>query len=506
MLKTKNYRHLLLVLSCSLASLAFASTQSTEHTNSTYAKYPKVDYGTGPKATIIKRGEYLTKIGDCIACHSNTQNGGAAFAGGLAINTPYGKVYAPNITPDKKTGIGQWTAENFYKAMTQGVAPDGSHYFPVFPYLYFSKMTKDDIMAMWAYFQAIPAVENEVKVNELSFPYNIRALQSVWKWLYFDKQPLRFVDHRGATWNRGNYIVNGLGHCSMCHTPINSLGAPKTKYFLTGAFVEGYWAPNITSYGLENATNQDLMRIFREDILMNDAGKVTGPMRQVNHDSLRHLTDNDIIAIATYLQTVKVARPYYVRPAKEVSLARGKYIYQRACVACHQEGEMGSPVIGNNRTWFERVRDKGITKLYRHTIHGFNQMPVRGGCVECSDEDVVSAVDYLIHKALTEQQKRQLKNPTPKKKPTIADGEAVYKMQCAGCHDMGRLGAPILGDKKVWKHIIKQNMDVLIANKMEGTDRYPPKGGCRYCTTSEVIAAIKYMVNESKSKGDYSLW
>jgi cytochrome c5 len=510
--KIKIYKQMItaLGLSCVLWTwgMAAPSVPKKAHTNSAYAHYPKVDYGTGPRAVIIKRGEYLTKAGDCIACHSDVQHGGKAFAGGLPIETPFGTFYSPNITSDKETGIGTWSAQDFYQAMHDGIRPDGAHYYPVFPYIYFNKMTKADILAVWAYFQAIPAVKQNNKGNDLLFPLNLRFGQYFWKALFyypFD-DPIQYIPHRGKAWNRGNYLVNGAGHCGMCHTPINFLGAPKRQYFLTGNFIEGYWAPNITHHGLSTASNMDLMKVFREDTLVNEAGRITGPMRQVNHDSLRHLSDSDIIAIATYLHTVKNLRPDHVHPAHELSLQRGKFIYQRACEACHQEGQMGAPIIGTQKSWFDRAREAGRITLYRHTINGYNQMPARGGCVECSDEDIESAVNYLLDVALSAEQKRDLKKPRTHKRATLVDGAAIYQTQCSACHDQGRLGAPILGDKKVWRRIINKNMDVLIRNKLKGSDRYPPKGGCKYCSTSEVIAAIKYMVNESKSKGDYSLW
>ena len=257
-----------------------------------YPSYPEPAKAQTPEQDkIIQRGEYLTKIGDCIACHTNVKAGTPAFAGGLPLATPFGTFYSPNITPDKETGIGNWTEKDFIRALKEGRDPHGRNYFPVFPYLYFSNMTDDDVKAMYAYFMSIPAVKQQNK--SLPFPFNMPGARfSLWGWniLFFYPTPdLQYDPDQSAQWNRGKYIVDGLGHCSMCHTPLNLLGAPKNRYYLTGTFIDGYWAPNITQYGLRSADHLEVAKVFVEGQLLHNAGPVAGPMAEVNHNSLAYL-------------------------------------------------------------------------------------------------------------------------------------------------------------------------------------------------------------------------
>ena len=199
-----------------------------------YPEYPKLADVPGDKGKLIKRGEYLAKIGDCIACHSNTSEGGKAFAGKLAIATPFGTFYSPNITPDKETGIGNWTEQDLINALHKGKSPDGSNYFPVFPYPYFAKLSKDDVRAIYAYLMSLPPVKSKNKT--LPFPFNLPGARfSLYGWnilfFYPDNQEYQYDPHQSKEWNRGAYIVNGLGHCSMCHTPLNVFGSPKKPDF-----------------------------------------------------------------------------------------------------------------------------------------------------------------------------------------------------------------------------------------------------------------------------------
>lgn len=475
-----------------------------------YPEYPKIDYGTGEKAKLLQRGEYLSHMADCIACHSDTGKGGKPFAGGYPIKTPFGTFYSPNITPDKKTGIGSWTEKDFIRAMRDGKAPDGSNYFPVFPYLYFTKMSDDDLRALFAYLKAIPAVENKNKKPDVPFPFNVRFAQYGWKILFFypHNDRYKYDSSKSPEWNRGAYIVQGAGHCAMCHTPLNPLGAPKRKYNLTGTFIDGYWAPNITGEGLKDSSIEAIVKVFKEDELLNAAGDVAGPMREVNHNSLGQMTDKDLHAIAVYLKSVESVQPMAMtgKNYHEVSLRRGKEVYNQACTVCHQEGQAGAPMIGDGANYLERLHARHYNGLVRNVINGYNNMPIRGGCVNCNDTDIESAVLYLLHESLNRDQYKHIKNPKPKPQPTEVQAAKIYKDHCAVCHDKGELGAPKIGDQQAWKPRIEKNMDVLIHNTMIGLHNKPPKGGCKYCSTTEVIAAVKYMVQKSKAKGDYTLW
>lgn len=471
-----------------------------------YPTYPPTSPKTGEEEELIKRGEYLAKIGDCIACHTNVAGNTPAFAGGLAIETPFGTFYSPNITPDKKTGIGNWTEEDFIRALKKGRDPKGRNYFPVFPYIYFANMSDDDAKALYAYFMNIPPVELENK--SLPFPFNVPgARTSLWGWnllFFYPNQSLSYNPSQSPKWNRGKYIVDGLGHCSMCHTPLNVFGAPKNRFYLTGSFVDGFWAPNISKYGLHSANRFEVAKVFAENQLINNAGPVNGPMAEVNHNSLSYLTAEDHIAIATYLKTVVSEEPLGLAPSEQQpTLKRGKQVYVNACIICHQNGMMSAPRIGNSPDWYARLNERGLTGLYRHTVNGYNSMPVKGACVTCSDNDLIAAVDYILNKSLTRSQWHDVESGGTKKFP--ASGKDIYNENCSVCHNEGKLGAPKIGDKEAWQPLINQNFDVLVEHTING-ERHTKNGGCEQCTTGEIIDAIKYIVSQSKTEGNYTLW
>lgn len=470
-----------------------------------YADYPETKPAQGEKAAQIKRGEYLAKMGDCMACHTNVAEGGKAFAGGLSIATPFGTFYSPNITPDNKTGIGEWTEADFIRALKEGKNPKGQPYFPVFPYLYFANTTDEDARDLYAYFMSVPAVERQN--TPLPFPFNVPgARYSLFGWnllFFYPSEPYKANPAQSDEWNRGQYIVDSLGHCSMCHTPLNPLGAPKNKYYLTGTFIDGYWAPNITKYGLESATHQEVIDVFAKNELINHAGPVAGPMAEVNHNSLRYLTPEDHLAIATYIKTVVSEEPLGLTPSNDPpSLARGRQVYLHACTICHQNGEMTAPRIGNGSNWTMRLKDNGLKTLYKNVIDGYNSMPPKGACVTCSENDIISAVDYILNESLSRSQWLDIETQKLEAKPK--SGKIIYEEKCSACHNNGHLGAPKIGDKAAWKPLIAKNMDVLVQYTIDG--EHHPKGACSQCTTRDIIEAIKYMIAESDPKGNYSLW
>lgn len=215
-----------------LSNLAFAgSNADTAKKNPELnIPYPTINY---PKDVavrkLIKRGEYLSKAGDCIACHTDTKHQGRPFAGGLGIYTPFGSIYSPNITPDKTTGIGAWSDKDFIRAMHEGIAPNGSYYFPVFPFASFTKINTNDLLAIKAYLFSLTPVKKANQANEMMWPFNWRFLQLGWRILFFRPGAYQTDHQQIESWNRGAYLVQGLGHCGMCHTPLNLLGAEKRK-------------------------------------------------------------------------------------------------------------------------------------------------------------------------------------------------------------------------------------------------------------------------------------
>lgn len=472
-----------------------------------YPEYPPTTAKNAEHAELIQKGEYLSKMGDCISCHTNVKKGTPAYAGGLPIATPFGTFYSPNITPDKETGIGNWTREDFRRALKEGKNPHGENYFPVFPFVYFANISNEDSDALYEYLMSIPAVQQEN--IPLPFPFNVPGARFTllgWNLLFFypNKVETMHDPNQSESWNRGKYIVDGLGHCSMCHTPLNPLGSPKQRNYLTGGFMDGYWAPNITKQGLKTATHHEVADIFVSNELLHNAGPVTGPMAEVNHNSLKYLSLSDRLAISRYLKSVE-SEEYLGLPGSDEppSLSRGRRVYISSCVICHQDGKLGAPVIGNGDSWRQRLKNNGLDKLYKNAIHGYNSMPIKGACVTCSENDIKSAVNYLLDKSLNRSERLSLAKENEKRK--IINGKAVYEKNCAQCHNSGKAGAPKLGDKEAWDPLIQQNFDVLVHKSIHGP-KHPKNAGCEKCSTAEVIDAVKYIVSESKSNGNYSLW
>ena len=363
-----------------------------------YPAYPIPDYAKGDALPDeIKRGEYLVVLGDCIACHTDGANGGAAFAGGLKIPTPFGALFTPNITPDKETGIGAWSDDDFVRAVREGIAPDGSYYFPVFPYDHFNKMSRAEVLAIKAYLFAIPAVSKKNKPDEMAWPFSMRFLQFGWRLLYFDFTENGYEpdDNESPAWNRGAFIVEGPGHCSLCHTELNFLGHPKEAYYLAGAFVDDYYAPDITSRGLKNLPNQKVADVFRNDELLR-GGMLKGPMADAEHDSLRRMRSEDQVAIADYLKTVVSEVPFReTTAAEDLPPDAGKKLYESTCSACHGTGAAGAPKVGDKKAW-AILANQGKAALYDVAIHGSGLMPHMGMCGKCSDARIEAAVDYML--------------------------------------------------------------------------------------------------------------
>jgi mono/diheme cytochrome c family protein len=297
---------------------------------------------------LIQRGRYLAIAGDCISCH--TRAGGAPFAGGLAFHTPFGTVYSSNITPDRQSGIGTWDGAKFARALRQGVGKDGEHLYPVFPYPYFTKMSDEDVAALYAFLRAIPAVQYVAPPNDMTFPFGQRRLLGVWKALYF--QEGRFVadTHKSSQWNRGAYLVEGLGHCSACHTPRNSLGGEKADQFMTGGVYQeslddqpiDWSAVNLTSgpNGLQTWPLQDLTNYLK--LGYSPHASVSGPMISVVMNSTRNLTREDDEAIATYLKAIAPNSQNDTRPASDPVMSAGESLYSIHCGTCHLPTGLGS--------------------------------------------------------------------------------------------------------------------------------------------------------------------
>lgn len=479
-----------------------------------YPTYPSINYGTGAQAKQLKRGEYLTKLGDCIACH--TTPGGKAFAGGLAIGTPFGTIYTPNITADKETGLGKWSEKDFIRAMRDGVSHQGKYYYPAFPYLYFNLVTDEDLHDIWMYLQAVPAINQPSKKIELIFPFNWRFLQLGWRILFFETQktgPYKPNPQQSALWNRGNYLVNGLGHCGMCHTPsyylISSqytLGAPIRKYNFTGNMVQGYYAPDITSNLLKNVSVNDFAKVFYNDQLIG-GGAVQGPMKEANQDSLKYLTMDDVKAIHVYLSSVVSKTPPKTVTSGSSGLSQGKDIYDKYCTGCHTTGAGGAPKIGDHADWAPRLK-QGMPVLYKNAIDGIRGMPPKGSCMNCTHQEIQEAVDYIASESGSSKSTQTMSTAKAIPKLTVADGKRIYEKYCAICHapNAHYLNAPVLGDRAAWEPIIKHGVDIAILHTIQGYGNMPARGACTQCNDAEIKAAVLYMIQNSQTGKDYNLW
>ncbi len=484
-------------------------TAAAKETLPYFPDYPGVNT-QGKDPSLIKRGEYLAKAGDCIACHTNTLEKGRPFAGGLPMHTPFGTIYSPNITPDKATGIGSWTDEQFMTAMRKGISPQGHFYYPAFPYYYFSNVTTDDLKAIKAYLESIPAVSQENRKPDMVKPFNARILQEGWRLMFFHPQnptgSFQPNPKQSDVWNRGAYLVEGLGHCAMCHSPSYHiitaelpLGAPIKKYNLTGAPIQGYLAPNITKANLASIAPDEIVEVFTKDRLIG-GGKVEGPMLEANHDSLRYLTHSDQLAIATYLKSVQSVAP----PKPSTEGGPGAGIYEGYCAGCHATGSGGAPKYGDITAWNTILKAKPDS-VYTNAIHGIGGMPAKGTCITCSDVEIKQAVDYMEAAVKGGAGTTVVKAPKPKEL-TIADGQRIYEKNCAVCHNSGFRNAPKPGDITAWKPIVAEGFYATTTNVISGRKGHIPHGACPECSDAEIIAAIKYMMQESTTGKNYELW
>ncbi|ROR35193.1 c-type cytochrome [Inmirania thermothiophila] len=263
-------------------------------------------------ADAVARGAYLVRAAGCKACH--TAEGGPAFAGGRALETPFGTFHTPNITPDPETGIGRWSDRDFVRALREGLAPDGSHYYPAFPYTSYTGIRDEDLLAIKAYLFSLPPVRRPNRPHALPFPVSQRWLLGPWKRLFFEPGPLVDDPSRPAWWNRGRYLVRALGHCGECHSPRNLAGAMDEDRFLAGNpdGPEGEVVPNITpdrETGIGRWRVGDLVEVLRSGMLP-DGDFVGGAMGEVIDEGTSHLTDADLEAIARYLLSLPpIANP-----------------------------------------------------------------------------------------------------------------------------------------------------------------------------------------------------
>jgi mono/diheme cytochrome c family protein len=341
---------LAIVIVVPLAVLAY---QTMQHPDRAYPAQAVAD-----PAAQLQRGAYLARAGDCMACH--TARGGEPYAGGRGIATPFGEVVAPNITPDRQTGIGDWSADDLWRAMHNGRGRDGRFLYPVFPYTSYTKVSREDSDAIYAWLRTVAPVQKENREHALRFPYNQRWLLAGWRALYFRPGVYEPVADNPAQWNRGAYLVQGLGHCAACHSSRNALGATTERGDLAGGLIpiSDWYAPALTpdaATGLGDWQVADLAALLKTGVSQRSA--VYGPMAEVVRQSLQYLNDDDVTAMAVYLKSLPQhgAKPAPQLATKDTErmLEQGGRLYEKHCVECHGADGAGKPpayprLAGNN--------------------------------------------------------------------------------------------------------------------------------------------------------------
>lgn len=311
------------------------------------------------RSSLLEQGKYLATAGNCVSCH--TKPGGAPFAGGVSFHTRFGTLYSTNITPDSTTGIGAWTPAQFRRAMREGISANGEHLYPAFPYTSFTKLSDADVDAIFAYLKTLPAVSATAPANDMVFPFGQRRLLGLWKSLYFDAGRFTANSNHSAAWNRGAYLVEGLGHCGACHSPRNFLGAERADSALAGGTyldkvpggeIRAWSAVNLTpaSSGLKTWSVDDTLAYLKTGL--NAHASTFGPMSEVVMRSTRHLSDADARSIAVYLASLPPIEHAAAAESDTEVLREGRGLYTIHCGTCHLPTGKGAiatgpPVAGN---------------------------------------------------------------------------------------------------------------------------------------------------------------
>jgi mono/diheme cytochrome c family protein len=364
----------------------------------------------------IEQGRYLALAGNCMACH--TTRGSAPFAGGRRIDTPFGGVYSSNLTPDPETGLGRWSAQDFWQAMHRGRSKNGRLLAPAFPYNHTSVITRKDSDAIFAWLNTLAPVAQAQPAHTLVWPVGTQPALAVWRSLFFEPSPFQADKSQSVEWNRGAYLVQGLGHCAACHSPRNALGASGHVSDLSGGLmpVVNWYAPDLTrdsESGMASTPLPEIVRLLRTGA--SDSAQTSGPMGEVVQHSLQHLKETDLQAMAVYLQSLAQSSPQPA-PAKaqpaRISLqvaTLGSAVYERQCLQCHGEqgagvktasGEVAYPALAGNRA----VLLKDPTNLVQLVLYGGYGPATEGhprpfgmppAVLELQDRDIAAVLTHL---------------------------------------------------------------------------------------------------------------
>ncbi|PSC05947.1 alcohol dehydrogenase [Alsobacter soli] len=328
----------------------------------------------------IERGRYLVSAGDCYACH--TADPSKPFAGGRPLQTPFGAIYSANITPDRQTGIGAWSDDDFYRAMHEGVSANGERLYPAFPYPYYTHVTRGDVLAIRAYLQTLEPIANAPPRNKLPFPLSERAVMRPWNWMFFDDGAFHPDPSKSASWNRGAYLVEGLGHCGACHTPKNVLGADMDDKALAGGTIENWFAPNLGAdlrTGLGGWSEADVIDYLKTG--RNSHDSATGPMSEVIQYSTSQLNDEDLHAVAAYLKDLpgEAGRVPSSASGQQTSSSglsgSGEAIFLDQCSTCHRSNGEGTPTVFPPLKGNANVQQADATTVIRVILQGARTTP-----------------------------------------------------------------------------------------------------------------------------------
>lgn len=322
----------------------------------------------------VERGRYIAATANCIGCH--TVPGEAPFSGARAMATPFGTIYAPNITFAERTGLGRWTKDDFWRAMHEGIGRDGSRLYPAFPYPHFTRMPRQDVDAVYDYLASLPRIERASPPNDLMFPMNWRTLMAGWNLMFFSPGVYQPDPNRSEQWNRGAYLVEGPGHCGACHTDKNLAGADRAGRHLQGGELDNWSAPDIRAGrngGIAHWSDDDIVEYLQTG--RNAHTAAVSSMAEVITHSTRLMTSDDLRAMAVYLRSLESpARAPAVRPSEEV-MSAGRAIYEDNCSACHRGDGTGVPRFFGPLAGSNKVRDPNPTTVLRILLEGARSVP-----------------------------------------------------------------------------------------------------------------------------------
>jgi mono/diheme cytochrome c family protein len=364
------------------------------------------DYAQAAPASpeTVARGSALVDAADCASCH--TADPAKPLAGGKRIDTPFGGIYSPNLTPDRDTGLGAWTDDEFYRALHDGVARNGARYYPAFPYPNFTKITRDDVVAIRAYLATLTAVHNTPPPPQLRWPLNYRVVMRGWNLLFFTPGTFENNPQKSEEWNRGAYLVEGAAHCGGCHTPKNMFGADQRGQIYGGGLIDGWFAPRLDGAmrsGLKSWSVDDITEYLQSGRNgKSHAGKL---MAEVVVNSTSKMSDADVRAIAVYLKDLPAGAPEpVVAPPPQAQMVDGARIYKGACIACHEADGSGSPRIYPPLPGNANLQSADPSSTLRIILDGAQtvttprapntgSMPAYAG--KLSDQEIADAATYI---------------------------------------------------------------------------------------------------------------